>query len=132
VPLKLHPQKEAAPIIAAFRDTLNEKGLNRIKNMLGLEQNLLMNALVDIDKDELSRLFERAGAIDELSITRLWTTMREQVYRLQIAETLDIVGLFESSCGRDLLDGPVLERNEILHLSKYFPHLLIYITELKI
>ena len=44
---------------------------------------------------------------------QLWEAMRLAIYRLLLAETLDVIGVFESVLDRDLLQKQALKHSEI-------------------
>jgi tetratricopeptide (TPR) repeat protein len=132
VPLRLNPGSQILPLLSHIFDAASDNSISRIKNLFGMEQNAIAKLLNNLDKSEIKRLFERVGALKEDQLRKLWRAMTEHVYRIQIVETLDIIGVFEAIAGKDLLNDKKLTGKKIMELSPSFVELLKFIATLKV
>ncbi len=131
VPLSLNPTKQILPSLQAIREHLDTKGLDKLKKVLVGDAQDIGKLLGLVDKSVLRALFAKVPVIQEAELVRLVQDMQAHTYRLLLAETLDVVGLFESICDLDLLDQK-LDAKAIVTKSPHVAGLLEFITQMKL
>ncbi len=131
VPLQLDPLKHFMPLLAEIHQTLGANGINAIKSRLKGGQTLVRH-LAGADMRQLRSLYEKIGMPTEEQVLQLWEAMRGHIYRLLLAETLDVVGLFESILNKDLLQKDILKHSAVFQASPYARPLIEFATKLKI
>jgi hypothetical protein len=120
------------PLLNYLRDSLNQKPFDKIKDFLGLSKSPYALTFQLVDRGELEMLSSKMGFITAREIVGVQEAMREHILKLQLAETLDVVGVFESITGKDLMAKLSLKPNEILSHSPKLSSLLDFVTTLKI
>jgi hypothetical protein len=130
-PLALDPQKEIMPVITSLHEMLSKQGFSRIKMQL-TSRPALLKYVRDTDLKRLKPLYEKVGMPTEEQVVQLWEAMRVHVYRMQLAETLDVIGLFESLLDKDLLRPYLMRHSEIYQQLPQAKALLEFVTKLKI
>ncbi len=131
VPLALHPQKQVAPLLAEVYQHFSAQGISRLKTRLGSRSKVIKH-LEGIDTRSLKNQFLKVGQPTEEGIAQLWDAMRLHVHRLLIAETLDVIGVFESMLERDLLKPGALKHSQIYEMSPNTRGLIDFVTKLKV
>jgi hypothetical protein len=131
VPLALHPHKQIMPVLSEVHQYFGSHSFSRIASRLK-SKSMVERYLKKMDTRQIKGLQEKVGMPTEDSVVQLCAAMREHVYRLLIAETLDVVGVFESILGKDLLKPGSLKHSEIYSLSPFAKSLIDFVTKLKI
>jgi len=132
VPLALHPTKQIFPVLSELHQYFGLQGFSRIKTRLKARSNLSKHLAGMENTRALKDLFEKVGMPTEDAIGQLWDAMRVHVYRLLVAESLDVIGLFESIVDRDLLKPGTMKHSQIYELTPYAKGLMEFVTKLKI
>jgi hypothetical protein len=130
--LHLDPVKHLYSGYMELRKAVSEGGLAWIKSAVVGGYDPVHVALSAVDRSELKRQMERVGDVRPESMSALWLAMNEHIYRLLLAETLDVVGIFEGIAGKDFVEGKRMKPLEVIDQSPYFSALLDYITYLKL
>jgi tetratricopeptide (TPR) repeat protein len=131
VPLALHPHKQFLPVMQEVHQNFGSHGLSRLRSRL-TGKTRLAKIFATADTREIRSLYEKTGMPTEEQIGQLWDAMRMHLHRVQIAETLDIVGVFESILDKDLLKSGVVRHSEIYELSPMSKPLIEFVTKLNI
>jgi hypothetical protein len=95
------------------------------------EKSSLGRILSKSDSAFLKSYFEKRGVPSVEQIQDLLQVMQSHIHQRVLAETLDIVGFFESFLDRDMLKDPP-GHSEVLSLSPKIRPLLEFITKLKV
>jgi len=131
IPLTLDPRKEVMPLIAGIHELLSKQGLSRLKLQLAGAGGI-GKYLRDVDLRPIRSLHEKTGMPNEEQVIQLWESMRTHIYRMQLAETLDVVGFFEALLDKDLLTANIHKHSEIYQRSTYARGLIEFVTKLKV
>jgi hypothetical protein len=131
IPLALDPRRHVLPLLSDMNEYFSARGLSKIKSALKVKKPTI-KALSEMDTNQLRVLHQKAGMPTEVVVAQLWEVMRAHILRLLIAETLDIVGVFESVLDKDLLKEDALKPNEIFQRSHFSRMLIEFITKLKV
>ncbi len=132
VPLELDPIRDVMPIVNDLKSTWEASGIGRLKYGLGISKNRVSKFLDVVDENQLRPIIEKMGTPQYDSFIKLWDAMNEHLCRLIMAETLDIIGMFETLTDRDLTAAGALKPGEILQLSPLAPGLFDFLTKLKV
>jgi len=132
VPLELDPIRDVMPIVNDLKSTWEASGIGRLKYGLGISKNRVSKYLDVVDENQLRPIIEKMGTPQYDSFIKLWDAMNEHLCRLIMAETLDIIGMFETLTDRDLTAAGALKPGEILQLSPLAPGLFDFLTKLKV
>jgi hypothetical protein len=131
VPLKLHPQKELHFLLGQIKDYLFSSRILQIKRSLMADNSVLGRYLGKVDTSFLRSYFEKRGVPSVDLIQDTLQAAQIHIYQRVLAETLDIIGFFESYVNRDFFSDP-LSHSEILNLSPKVRPLLEFITKLRV
>lgn len=131
VPLGLHPQKQVVPVLSELHQTFGSQGFTRLRSRFTSRINLSKH-MQGLDTRQIKSLYEKVGMPTEDMVQQLWDAMRVHVQRLLIAETLDVIGVFESILDRDLLKPGVLKHSQIYEMSPFAKGLIEFVTKLQI
>jgi tetratricopeptide (TPR) repeat protein len=131
VPLGLHPQKQFMPFMTELHRILSATGLSKLTNKLS-QRSELGKVLAAIDVGPIAAAHEKVGMPSDDQVVQLWMAMKEYVYRLALAETLDLVGLFEMILEKDLAQPDALAPGELAKASPYARSLLDFAAKLKV
>lgn len=131
VALSLDPVNQFLPVMQDLHQSLSTSGFLRLRSRLS-SKSRFASVFARSDLREVKALYEKTGMIKEEKITQLWDAMTMQLHRLQIAETLDIIGVFESILDKDLLKPGIVRHSEIYDLSPLTKPLIEFVTKLKI
>ena len=131
IPLTLDPKKDVMPVIAGIHELLSKQGLSRLKLQLAGAAGI-GKYLRDVDMRPIRSLHEKTGMPNEEQVVQLWESMRNHIYRMQLAETLDVIGFFEALLDKDLLTANIHKHSEIYQRSAYARGLIEFVTKLKV
>jgi len=101
--LHLSPSSELFPFLMKCRRSLEQNRVDNFKRMLGMEKDALKLMLSQSDRDYLEQLFVEVGPLSPDKITKIVGVYVDQIYRLNMAESLDLVGVIESISNTNLL-----------------------------
>jgi len=131
VPLALDPIKDFLPVIGSLHQIFSKQGFSKLKMKLSASDGI-NKYLRDFDLRPVRAIHEKIGMPSEEQVLQLWESMRAHIYRMQIAETLDVIGLFESILDKDLLVPNLHKHSEIYQRSPYAKALIEFVTKLNI
>lgn len=99
--LHLSPGGEIFPFLMKCKRSLDQT--DGVKRVLGMDKDPLRAILAQAkDRDYLSQLFGELGNLSADRISQTISHFIEQIYRLNLAETLDLIGVIETISGVDL------------------------------
>jgi hypothetical protein len=131
VPLALDAKHQFMPFLSDIHQHFGAQGLSKIKTRLKGRSSTSKH-LSTMDTRQIRTIHEKIGMPTEDQILALWEAMRAHIYKLLIAETLDVIGVFETMVERDLLKKDVLKHSQIYEMSPYSKALIEFVTKLKI
>lgn len=131
VPLALIPQKHVMPVLREAHQFFSAQGISKIKSRLGGGSEIA-KMLTAMDTSQLRSLHEKVGLPTEDQLLQIWEAMRQHVYRLLIAETLDLVGIFEMMMQKDLTAPNALKHSDIFKSLPAGRSLIEFATRLKL
>ncbi len=100
--LHLSPHNDLFPFLMKCRRSLEQNRVDNFKRMLGMEKDALKLMLSQADRDYLEQLFVEVGPLSPDKITKIIQVYVDQIYRLNMAESLDLIGVIESISNTDL------------------------------
>lgn len=100
--LHLSPNNDIFPFLMKCRRSLEQGRMDGVRRMLGMEKDPLKLMLSQADRDYIEQLFVEVGSLSPDKITKIAGVYVDQIYRLNIAESLDVIGLIESISNIDL------------------------------
>ncbi len=116
--LHLDPMNETFPILQSIASAVSCDSTNELTKLLS-----------DFEKDRLKQLGITQIKVQE--ICRLWTEVWDELYKEQLADSLDLVGLIESYLNLDLFDEENLLPLNLIHKNRRVRLLLNFATVLK-
>ena len=131
VPLALNPRKDVIPFLGRLHVHMSRQGFSKLKSQLSGGNNF-DKELQGADLRSLRDVHEKLGMPTDEQVLQLWEAMQTHLYRMLLAETLDVIGLFESLLNDDLLRANGLKHSEIYQRSPYCKGLIEFITKLKV
>lgn len=131
IPVSLHPTKQFMPVMAEVHQILSATAISRFTGMLA-SKSKVGKILAKADLKEVRAAHEKIGMPTEEQVNQLWDAMRQHIYKVQLAETLDVVGVFEALIDKDLLKPQALRHSQIYELSPFAKSLIEFVTKLKI
>lgn len=101
--LHLNPSNDIFPFLMKCRRSIEESQSENFKRVLGMDKDPLKVMLTQAkDRDYLDQLFREVGTVTPDKINSIVSTFIDQIYRLNLAETLDLVGMVETIANVDL------------------------------
>lgn len=101
--LHLSSSGEIYPFLMKVKRSLDQN--DGMKRLLGQDKDPVKSMLSQMkDKEHIALLFQEAGTLSADRISQSVSHLIEQIYRLNLAETLDLIGLIETISGVDLLN----------------------------
>ena len=131
VPLALNPRRDVIPFLGRLHVHMSRQGFSKLKSQLSGGSNF-DKELQGADLRSLRDVHEKLGMPTDEQVLQLWEAMQTHLYRMLLAETLDVIGLFESLLNDDLLRVNGLKHSEIYQRSPYCKGLIEFITKLKV
>ena len=129
--LELDPIRDVMPIVNDLRSTWDPSTVAKVKLAFGMARNRVSRLLDTVDQNQVRPLLDKIGVPQYDAMVRVWDAMHQHLFRLLLAETLDMVGLFEMLTDRDLTSQGVLKPGEILQLSPHAGALIEFATRLR-
>lgn len=127
--LNLSPSGEIYPFLMKCKRSLDQTDL--VKRGAGVDKDPLRQILSQAkDREHLSSLFAEVGTLSADRISLSVSHFIEQIYRLNLAETLDLIGLIETICGIDL-SNPRISSLQRMEQSSSARSILAFARELK-
>lgn len=102
VPLSVSMQSQLIPFLKAAHAALQRRGLDSLAVNMGLRSDPVAVALQKVERERAKDLFAK---IARQGLSELGPTLRamsNQIYHINFAETLDLIGLLEEVFGLDL------------------------------
>jgi hypothetical protein len=127
IPLSLTPE-QMMPVIQELYSMYENRRFSRIKSLL--HGSKFSNAVKPLNHEKLSAIRQEVSSFDIQTMKQLRWAMKEQVYRVILTETLDVIGLLSSLTNRPLFEAGALKANEIRKLSSYSQSLLTFCTKI--
>ena len=131
VPLALDPVRDFLPVIGSMHKMFSKQGFSKLKMKLSSSEGI-NKYIRDFDLRPIRVIHEKTGMPSEEQVLQLWESMRTHIYRMQLAETLDVIGLFESILDKDLLMPNLHKHSEIYQRSVFAKTLIEFVTKLNI
>lgn len=103
--LHLNPHNDIYSFLLKCRRSLEQGRMDNVRRMLGMEKDSLKLIFSQVDREHLDMLFAEVGTLTPDKIAKACGVFVEQIYRINLAETLDLIGLVEALSGQDLLAG---------------------------
>ncbi len=128
--LNLSAHNDIYPFLLKCRRSLEQNRMDNVKRMLGMEKDPLKLILSQNDREHMDTLFAEVGTLTPDKIAKGCNVFVEQIYRINLAETLDLIGLVESIGNVNLLEGNS-STIEITQQNPMIRHLLSFCAELK-
>jgi len=132
IPLKMDPVKQAYPLAVRLDSILKEKKISQVLSVMGLERDPIRHAVMQMDRDHLQRLLSKSYPLQAEHFAKLWKMMWNHLYSLQIAETLDLIGVVEAVRNVNLFDKAPTVVRRMVHESNQIRFLMTKGMELKI
>ena len=127
--LNLSPSGEIYPFLMKCKRSLDQN--DGVKRSLGLEKDPVRQLLSQAkDREHLSSLFAEVGTLSADRISRSISHFIEQIYRLNLAETLDLIGLIETISGVDL-SNPRASSSQRINQSNSVKSILAFAADLR-
>ncbi|MBF0442515.1 MAG: hypothetical protein HQK54_11470, partial [Oligoflexales bacterium] len=130
--LDLDTVNEIIPFIEECRTALTQSRLSGFMMAVGLERNPLTLALNRLDRNKLQILFENLARIEEHQINRLKANITKYLLFLEMAETLDLIGLAEYTADMNLIEKGKIGFLDLVDRNPNIKRLLEFSTKLKI
>lgn len=128
--LNLDIQNHVLPQLFYLYEYLTSSILSKLSKSIDPLYLEIKKNISSINKNTFKILYQKADlSIAELNTIKM--VMKNHIYKILIAETLDIIGVFESITTTNLLQQN-LSLYSILEISPYFKNLLKYATQLKL
>jgi hypothetical protein len=130
--LDLDPHTDIIKTIEKVSDHLLSTGLNRLQIAFGIHQRDLGQDLRGINREQLVSLIAIVGKPSARDVRALQHEMQLKTILTMLASTLDVVGIIESICGRDLTETGALTAGSILKAHPMVKEVLTLTTKLVI
>jgi hypothetical protein len=128
--LHLSPGGEIFPFLMKCKRSLDQN--DGVKRVLGMEKDPLRAMLAQAkDRDYLAQLFGELGNLSADRISQTISNFIEQIYRLNLAETLDLIGVIETISGVDLCN-PRASSYQRINQSSSSKAILAFAADLKL
>lgn len=133
VPLALHPTREFMPFLNELGKMFSSASFSRLAVKLGARKGSdLAKRLEGLDLSQLRVLHEKLGRASEEQVAQLWDAMQLHLYRLLVAETLDVIGIFEAILDQNLLRKNAMKHSELYRLSPFAKPMMEFVTKLRL
>lgn len=133
--LKLNPERHLLPLVSDTKiitESSFKSGLKfGLQSILSSGQKSLEHYVRDLDHARLASLYSRVGDISLARIKKIQSVLWDHLYKSQLAETLDLIGISEAILGKDLEEDHY-EPLALPNQSRYIRELLILATALHI
>ncbi len=131
IPLKLHPEHDIHGVLTRIKENLFGSRLAQMTRGIVTQKGNFGRILGKIDSSSLRAYLEKRGVPSVEQIQEILLAMQTHIHQRALAETLDVIGFFESFLDRDFSKEP-LEHSEILNLSPKVRPLLSFMTKIKV
>jgi hypothetical protein len=129
--LTLDPVRQLWPALASIHEFFAAQGLSKLTSRLK-PRSSIGRLLAERDTRALAALHEKVRMPSERDLGELLLAMREHIYMLLLAETLDVVGVFEAILDKDLTVPGATGFGDVFELTKVARNLLEFMTKMKI
>ncbi|MCX6128441.1 MAG: hypothetical protein NTX25_05170 [Proteobacteria bacterium] len=128
--LNLSPANDLFPFLMKVRRSLEQNRMDSVKRIFGMEKDGFKLMLSQADREGLEQLFVEVGSLSPDKITKIVGVYVDQIYRVNLAESLDLIGLMESISNINLLDDNVSSLS-VVNQSAAIRSLISFAAELK-
>ena len=132
VPLALDPIRAVFPTILQIRRVISETGIGRWMTMFRPGMNDLTRGLLRMNQEMLRELLHKVGPIEQGALIEVWEAMRLHLCRVDMADTLDIVGILSLLSGTDLGSIPPQRLQETIQKSPEIASLLEFAAKIRV
>lgn len=129
--MSLDLNKAVVPFLIQCRKRLDRSTLAVLKSSIGLGDDQIETALAKIDRERIRPLLERIDSISRQDMMRTVEAMYAQIFKLMLAESLDLIGLVESITDKNLSEPLVGEMDANIRKNKLVEMLLLTAAQLK-
>lgn len=97
--LRTDPRREIEPLYQMFLNYNSATPLERIRLAFSTETGKIQKLTQGLNVEKLTALAQQAGALTPQNIQDLQLEMTRHIYRILLAESLDLIGIFEAVTG---------------------------------
>jgi hypothetical protein len=131
IALTLASHQQLLPALREGLARLKPNTAGRFLMDLGLPMPASSKALASIDAVAIQQLSDVIGPLDDLMLRDVLRAMETGVDRIILLESMNLVGICESLTGRNLIESPAADANELFGLSPLIRPLLQFASELE-
>lgn len=132
VPIVLDVRTQVLPFFDELSQRCEKSLFSGIREkIMGPTSNLDL-AFQKVDLDSSRQLLEQIGGINPAKIYELMSAMQDHVARLQLSETLDLVGIVEALSGLDLENQGEMKLFEIYDVHDAVENLILFACNIKL
>lgn len=130
--VNLDVANETAPFLEAVKNYFASDFMTKLKARAGISNVGVGKFLHLVPQDALKEHLRGVSEINIEQIATLVSAMDAQAMKMDMAETLDLIGIFESKLGQDLISTQKLKAGKIFALPNWSFELLKFATKLKV
>jgi hypothetical protein len=129
--IKSDAQSDVMPLVEYLRKTKAQAAIEKIRSGFSAESNRMNKLFQGSDLRKLISLQAAAEPVRPSSIAKLQQELQLHNFRIQLAGTLDLIGLFEAISGDDLTSLSRAQIRTKLEKSPILRDLMMYATKLR-
>lgn len=132
--LSLDSSRFVAPFLLECKEILTKQKFRDFKQIIGIGKNPIFAAFskFNVDKVRLHRHFDKVKDFGESEIEKIKSEMNFHLYQQQLAETLDVIGLIESTTSCNLVDSDIINTIDLLKSNRDLSKILDLCLKLKL
>ncbi|NDE13907.1 hypothetical protein EBZ80_03150 [bacterium] len=130
--LQLNPEKQIMPELKKLKTVIGGGSLSILAARVKLSDSRMARLMKSPDFEEFKVLFEKAGEITTDDIVDANKAMQQYVWRLLLADSLDLTGIIEAMLDIDLLLPGSVKPGEVLLMSSQVDPLVNFALALKL
>ena len=130
--LNLDPKTQILPELNKLKAVMDRGPLAVLAAQVKITDSRMAKLMKAQDFEEFKQLFSRAGELTEDDIKDSSKSMQQYVWRLQLADSLDLTGIIEAMLDVDLLLPGSVKPGEILLMSSQVDPLINFALALKL
>jgi hypothetical protein len=123
---------EIMPLLDNLRSMLTATAMARVRVAFGMEHRDLSNFMAQVNRNEVIQLLSQNMRVTVSDITQLQQEIRLKSLATILASTLDLVGMTESLCGRDLCAPGALNAANLKDIHPLAKNLLVIASHLNL
>lgn len=132
VPLALDPVREVFPLLLRVRQYLGASTIGKLKFVLSPEVREIGAQLRKMNQEMLREQFRKMGAIEQGQLLDVWEAMRRHVCMIDLADTLDLIGILSSLTGVNIDSAPPQKIQESIEQSPELLSLIRFCGQLRL